>query len=248
MPGNRKGSEIGLYFLSRSQLVLLATGFAATCVIAFLLGIVIGQGVEERKLKKQEEPLVKVPIQPSGSAKSGQAPAGKDDQLTFYDTLGKGAAAPAAKKPGTEKNVSVEVKPVSEVKPENKEKTEAKQGKETKSAKTTESAPAVKEKEKPAPEKVETASKTTEDEKAKSDAPRDWTVQVNAFPDERSAQRLADRLKQKGYDAYVVTASIKGRDWYRVRIGHFPARAQAKEYLEQLQAKEDFPKAIAVSK
>src|ERR1041384_3706125 len=85
MPGNRKGSEIGLYFLNRSQLVLLATGFAATCVIAFLLGIVIGQGVEERKLKKQEEPLVKVPIQPSGSAKSGQAPAGKDDQLTFYD-------------------------------------------------------------------------------------------------------------------------------------------------------------------
>src|ERR1051325_4364600 len=134
MPGNRKGSEIGLYFLNRSQLILLATGFAATCVIAFLLGIVIGQGVEERKLKKQEEPLVKVPIQPSGSAKSGQAPAGKDDQLTFYDTLGKGAAAPAAKKPGTEKNVSVEVKPVSGVKPENKEKKERRRRKKRKKA------------------------------------------------------------------------------------------------------------------
>jgi cell division septation protein DedD len=243
MPENRKGSEIGLYFLNRSQLVLLAAGFTATCVIAFLLGIVIGQGVEERKLKKQEEPLVKVPIQPA-SAKSGQAPAAKDDQLTFYDTLSKGAAAPAAKQPAPERNASVDVKPVVEVKPENKEKTEAKQ----KSAKTAEPAPAVKEKEKPAPEKVETASKTTEDDQAKSDAPRDWTVQVNAFPDERSAQRLAERLKQKGYDAYVVTANIKGRDWYRVRIGHFPARAQAKEYLEQLQAKEDFPKAIAVSK
>ena len=248
MPDNRKGSEIGLYFFSRSQLVLLATGFTATCVIAFLLGIVIGQGVEERKLKKQEEPLVKVPIQPSASAKPGQAPAAKDDQLTFYDTLGKGAAAPAAKQPATEKTVNADVKPVSEVKTENKEKAETKQVKETKSAKTAESAPAVKEKEKPAPEKVETAAKTADDEKAKSDAPRDWTVQVNAYPDERSAQRLVERLKQKGYDAYVVTANIKGRDWYRVRIGHFPARAQAKEYLEQFQAKEDFPKAIAVSK
>src|ERR1044071_8621674 len=138
MPGNRKGSEIGLYFLNRSQLVLLATGFAATCVIAFLLGIVIGQGVEERKLKKQEEPLVKVPIQPSGSAKSGQAPAGKDDQLTFYDTLGKGAAAPAAKKPGTEKNVSVEVKPVSEGKPKKKKKTGGEEGKRKKSPKAGE--------------------------------------------------------------------------------------------------------------
>ncbi|SRR5581483_3251516 len=248
MPENRKGSEVGMYFLSRSQLILITAGFAVTCVVAFLLGIVIGQGVEERKLMKQEEPLVKVPIQPSPSAKPGQGPAAKDDQLTFYDTLGKGAAAPAAKAPAAEKNANVDVKPVSTTKPENKEKAEAKQARETKSAKAVESAPAVREKQKPAAEKVETASKTTDDEKAKSDAPRDWTVQVNAFPEERSAQRLAERLKQKGYDAYVITANLKGRDWYRVRIGHFPARAQAKEYLEQLQAKEDFPKAIAVSK
>src|SRR5262249_361323 len=245
MPENRKGSEIGLYFLSRSQVVLLATGFTVTCLIAFLLGIVIGQGVEERKLKKQEEPLVKVPIQPSGSAKTGQAPAAKDDQLTFYDTLGKGAAASAAKQPAADKSVNVDVKPVTEVKPEKKDKADAKQAKETKAVKTAsvDTPPAVKEKEKPAPEKVETASKTREGDKHKIDAPRDWPVQVNAYPDERSAQRLVERLKQKGYDAYVVTANIKGRDWYRVRIGHFPARAQAKEYLEQLQAKEDFPKA-----
>ncbi|HEY1266691.1 MAG TPA: hypothetical protein VGH16_05500, partial [Candidatus Binatia bacterium] len=61
MPDNRKGSEIGLYFLNRSQLVLITAGCAATCVVAFFLGIVIGQGVEERKLMKQEEPLIKVP-------------------------------------------------------------------------------------------------------------------------------------------------------------------------------------------
>jgi cell division septation protein DedD len=249
MPDNRKGSEIGLYFLSRSQLVLITAGFAVTCVVAFFMGIVIGQGVEERKLMKQEEPLVKVPIQPpSASAKPGQAPAAKDDQLTFYDTLGKGASAPPpAKLPAAEKSAVADAKPVVEIKPEKKESADARPAKETKNIKTApaDEAPAQKKETK---EKTETASKGAEADAAKSDAPRDWTVQVNAFPDERSAQRLADRLKQKGYDAYVVTANLKGRDWYRVRVGHFPARAQAKEYLERLQAKEDFPKAIAVSK
>jgi cell division septation protein DedD len=248
MPDNRKGSEIGLYFLNRSQLVLITAGFAATCVVAFFLGIVIGQGVEERKLMKQEEPLIKVPIQPpSASAKPGQAPAAKDDQLTFYDTLSKGASAPPpAKLPAAEKSANADAKPVVEIKPEKKESADAKPAKETKNTKTAgDAAPAQK---KEVKEKTETASKAAEDDTAKSDAPRDWTVQVNAFPDERSAQRLVERLKQKGYAAYIVTANLKGRDWYRVRIGHFPARAQAKEYLEQLQAKEDFPKAIAVSK
>jgi DedD protein len=242
MAENRKGNEAGLYYLSKVQLLVVTVGFAATCLLVFLLGIVIGQGIEERKLLKQEEPLVKVPIQPqSSSARSGQDAPAKDDQLTFYDTLGKGGGAPAKQAPAEK---AVKMKPAAEAAPE---------AKEIKTASVTPpEAAALPKKEikadKPAAEKAETGSKTTEDEKAKGDAPRDWTVQVNAFPDERSAQRLADRLKQKGYDAYVTSASINGRDWYRVRVGHYPTRAQAKQFVEQIQAKENFTKAIAVSK
>jgi septal ring-binding cell division protein DamX len=241
MAENRKGNEAGLYYLSKVQLLLITVGFAVTCILVFLFGIVIGQGIEERKLLKQEEPLVKVPIQPpSPSAKGQDAPA-KDDQLTFYDTLGKGGGAPAKAAPAEK---AVKVKPADETPPE---------AKEIKTASTTapESASTPKKEikaEKSAPEKVEAASKPTDDDKAKGDAPRDWTIQVNAFPDERSAQRLADRLKQKGYDAYVTTANFNGRDWYRVRVGHYPTRAQAKQFIEQLQAKENLTKAIAVSK
>ena len=242
MAENRKGNEAGLYYLSKVQLVLVTVGFAVTCLLVFLLGIVIGQGIEERKLLKQEEPLVKVPIQPSSpSAKSGQEAPGKDDQLTFYDTLGKGGGAPAKESPAEK---AVKIKPTAEPPPEAKEV-------KTASIPPPEAASVPKKEikaEKPAPEKVDAASKPTEDDKAKGDAARDWTVQVNAFPDERSAQRLADRLKQKGYDAYVTTANFNGRDWYRVRVGHYPTRAQAKQFVEQLQTKENFTKAIAVSK
>lgn len=244
MAENRKGNEAGLYYLNKAQLLLVTVGFAVTCILVFLLGIVIGQGIEERKLLKQEEPLVKVPIQPpSPSAKAGQEAPAKDDQLTFYDTLGKGASAKDAPvdKP-------VKIKPASEAPPAAEAKA-AKAApvevpppaKEIKTAKVASADTPAAQKE-VAPEKADTAAKSPED------APRDWTVQVNAFPEERSAQRLADRLKQKGYDAYVTTATINGRDWYRVRVGHYPTRAQAKQFLEQIQAKENLTKAIAVSK
>lgn len=262
MAENRKESETGLYYLNKSQLVLVTGGFVLSSFLVFLLGIVVGQGIEERKLLKQEEPLVKVPIQPpAASAKPGEGTPSKDDQLTFYDTLGKGGAPTAKEPPPPEKPVNL--KPAKETPPEVKEVKPIKApavdagptAKETKTAKAPgveAAAPQKKEAketvEKPAVEKLEAASKTSEDEKGKTDAARVWTVQVNAFPDERSAQRLVERLKQKGYDAYLVTANFNGRDWYRVRVGHFPARAQAKELVEQLQTKENFTKAIAVSK
>jgi len=255
MAENRKDNEARFYYFTKGQLALVTTGFLLTSILVFLMGMVVGQGVEERKLLKQEEPLVKVPIQPqAAAAKPSEGEAGKEDQLTFYDTLSKGGgAAPAKEAP----EKSAKIKSSAETEPPVKEVKTAKAqapepppaAKEVKTAKATapEAPSASKEKVDKPPEKVEVAAKTED----KGDAPRDWTVQLNAYPDERSAQRLADRLKQKGYDAYVVTKNLNGHDWYRVRVGHFPTRTQAKEYLDQIQTKEpkeNFTKAIAVSK
>lgn len=261
MAENRKDRESGLYYFSKGQLVVVATGFTATCVLVFLLGILIGQGLEERKLRKQEEPLVKVPLQPlTPGSKPGQGAPGKDE-LTFYDTLGKTpSGAQSGGRPPAKEAKAADKPAKPEVKPELKELTEApeaKPAKEIKIAKTTATAeaPAAVQKAKTKMEKEaatedntpEPAQKPAEEAKTET-AQRQWTVQVNAFPDERSAQRLVERLKQKGYDAYLVTANIKGRDWYRVRVGHFASRGQTKELLEDLQTKENFTKAIAVSR
>jgi len=41
MAENRKGND-GLHYVSKSQLVVVAAGFAVTCALLFLLGIVVG--------------------------------------------------------------------------------------------------------------------------------------------------------------------------------------------------------------
>jgi DedD protein len=75
-----------------------------------------------------------------------------------------------------------------------------------------------------------------------------WTVQVNAFPHERDARDLAKKLSDRGYDAYVVPVEIKGRPWYRVRVGRLATREEAKELQETMKSKENLTQAIAVTR
>jgi cell division septation protein DedD len=256
MAENRKDND-GLYYFSKTQGVIVGLGFTATCVLVFLLGILIGQGIEERKLLKQEEPLVKVPLQPLATgAKAGSS--GKDE-LTFYDTLAKtpagaqarGEAAKEAKV--AEKTAKPDTKPAKDTKPEQKEPQDAQPVAESNPAKAVGADVAQKARaaENATVPENKKAAKTAGDEKTQADTTgqeRAWTVQVNAYPEEARAQKLIERLKQKGYDAYLVKASINGKDWYRVRVGHFASRSLTKELLQELQTKENFPKAIAVSR
>jgi len=63
MAENRRGKENRFYF-SRGQMVLLGAAFTVASVIIFFLGIFIGKGIEERRLVRKEEPLVKIPVKP----------------------------------------------------------------------------------------------------------------------------------------------------------------------------------------
>ena len=216
MAENRKEQGAVRYYFSRGQLVVLGSGFTLTSVVIFLAGIFIGQKIEENKLlARSEAPLVKIPAQtlPPGPAQG--PPAG--DELTFYDTLGKGAA-----KAGPAKKAEVAQ---AETKTEEKAKVK-------RLAAKTEAGPAV--------DKTET--------KAEPPSAGEWTVQINAFPHERDAKNLAKSLVDKGYDAYVLPVEIKGKAWYRVRVGHFPTREKAKELQDTMVKKENFNTAIAVSR
>jgi len=92
----------------------------------------------------------------------------------------------------------------------------------------------------PATEKSET--------KAAPPSQGEWTVQINAFPHERDAKNLAKSLADKGYDAYVMPVEVKGKAWYRVRVGHFATREKAKELQDTMVKKENFNTAVAVSR
>ena len=76
---------------------------------------------------------------------------------------------------------------------------------------------------------------------------RFWAVQVKSYPEESRSSNLARSLVGRGYDARVVKASVHGRDWYRVQVGHFTAQKQAGELLKVLQSQDGFSDAFIVS-
>jgi cell division septation protein DedD len=71
---------------------------------------------------------------------------------------------------------------------------------------------------------------------------------VDAYPDERSAKQLVDRLKNKGYNAYVSEVEFRGKPWYRVSVGKYRSREEADKIVGALKGKENYAKAFVASK
>ena len=71
-----------------------------------------------------------------------------------------------------------------------------------------------------------------------------WTVQVKAAPDKSSADVWAAMLKTKGYHTFIVAADIKGKTWYRVRVGPFDSRQEAETMRKILDSQEGFSDAF----
>jgi DedD protein len=229
MAENRRGKENRFYF-SRGQMVLLGTGFTLASVIIFALGIFVGKGIEARKMLKPDEPLVKIPVKPATQQSSSAANSPQKDEITFNDASSKssGSAVAAEEKPAATKAAERVAR-----------------------AEPRESSPASKPEKKTA-KVVSTPEPTKKPESAANDdakeSSRSWRAQVNAFPDERSAKLIVDRLKNKGYNAYVSEVQNRDKTWYRVNVGKFGTRDEADKMVELLRAKENFPKAFAASK
>jgi septal ring-binding cell division protein DamX len=97
-------------------------------------------------------------------------------------------------------------------------------------------APTVKE-EKPAVPKVEPK---VEPKKEVATVPPagtgNYTVQVYSSPSKAEAEKVVQRLSSSGFDAYVAEGFVKGRTWYRVRVGRFPSSADAQAIAERLRS------------
>lgn len=239
MAENRKGRGQGLYYWTRGQLLVLAVVFTATSVVVFFLGILVGQGIEERKLMKKEEPLIKIPAQPLSQGGGVTTTPGKEE-MTFYEELAKKTpSAPSANRvePAKEtKSAEKAAKPATKETKAPAQEVKIAPAEKVKAAEATREAPAKK-----AAEPKGTAASTEAREKI-------WAVQVNAYPLERDAKSLAKKLRDKGYDAYVMPTNIKGKDWYRVRVGRFKTQEEAKTLQETLKTKEKFTKSITTSR
>jgi cell division septation protein DedD len=67
-------------------------------------------------------------------------------------------------------------------------------------------------------------------------AGKPMTVQVAAVKSEDEARQLAEKLRQRGYAAYIEPTAIPDKGtWYRVRMGEFPSKEFARSTMERLQ-------------
>ncbi len=270
MAENRRGRDKRYYF-TLGQMLLLGTAFTVTALVVFVLGIFIGKGIEARKMVRPEEPLIKLPVKPSNQGSVGTAVAPPKEELTFYETLTKAPQNQSTleqreKEKATAKNVKREVKeakpedgksvaPAVETSPGRNEtqepvKADIKPGKSEPNANDTVAERKLVEKKAAktlaAAEPAKTVASAENSEQ--KDVPKTWSVQLNAFPDERSAKQLVDRLKNKGYNAVISEGRNKTKVWYRVRVGKYSSREEADKALENLKNRENFDKAFATSR
>lgn len=63
-----------------------------------------------------------------------------------------------------------------------------------------------------------------------------FTLQLSASQVREDADRFAAKVREKGYQVYVIQSEVPGRGrWYRVRLGKFPTREAAARYLRDFQ-------------
>lgn len=109
----------------------------------------------------------------------------------------------------------------------------------------------------PAPAKAEKPAAPPGSVSAKAEKPeaasapptpgKPMTVQIAAVRSEEEARRYSEKLRQKGYAAYIEPIAIAGKGtWYRVRMGEFPSKEFAGSTLERL--KKDGFAAVVVPK
>lgn len=63
-----------------------------------------------------------------------------------------------------------------------------------------------------------------------------YTVQVSSWRTRRRAEQDAQRFSAKGFTVYVQSADLPelGGTWYRVRVGSYASRAEARELAARL--------------
>ncbi len=75
-----------------------------------------------------------------------------------------------------------------------------------------------------------------------------FTIQVVSFKQFDEALRVVRKLRNAGFQPYIKNADLGSRGkWYRVRVGHFRDKVEAKKKLSEMQVKLKLPRAIIIA-
>jgi cell division septation protein DedD len=193
------------------------------CAWMFVLGVLVGRGTApvkfdiaalEKKLAASEK---------ADPGKQGKMPAQKDSvtvkdktKLDFYEAL---------KENKEDTKVTVLQKPkVAERKVERPAEKTVAPVKTPEKSKPPESPP----EKAPTEEKVAAVAKT-------NTAGPTYTIQAASVRDAKDADRLIEKLKERGYPAYRAIGKVPGKGiWFRVRVGEYKSKSGARRVLDKL--------------
>ncbi len=237
--------------LESRQVALLFVLCLVILTLVFALGIIVGRGmrvpgaVTTAKLLPDEP---QVPPAPAAVAEGKPAAPPREEPAPVMKFYEEGAAKPSrevklATRP-TAEDVAEQPQAGTAAKP-----TETKQAPSTAPKTTGQASPKPVEKSTARTEAPKTAPAVNATPPAMTKSSGEYTIQVSAFQDKAQADRMVDRLKGKGYDAFVTKAVIPGRGiWYRVRVGKYASRDAAENVAANLKRKEGIATYVTINR
>ena len=237
MAENRRGKDNRFYF-SRGQMVLLGGAFTLTAAIVFFLGIFVGKSIEESKATKREEPLIKIPINPTTQGAAGAATVPPKDEITFNDSVSKSEGS----------QVAVDGKRASK----SYLKRSSRPNRKMRSCKPKPNLrlsghPRRSPKRLPGP-RTRQKGPSPNRRRMRKIKSKYGALKSTHFPDDKAAKQLVERLKNKGYNAYITELQNRGKPWYRVSVGKYSSREEADKVVESLKSDGSFTTAFSASK
>jgi cell division septation protein DedD len=211
------------------------------CAWMFVLGILVGRGTApvkfdiaaiEKKIETSKKDDLKKPEKKPAHKDSATL---KDKtKLEFYEALKENSEdtkVPALQKPKVikqkiekpaEKAVSQKPPETTPQKPTSAEAVSQKAGaQKSQPDKTSQKKPSTK-------EKVAAVKKT-------STTGPIYTIQAASVKNAKDADRLIQKLKKSGYPAYRAIGKVPGKGiWFRVRIGEYNSKIEARRTLDKL--------------
>lgn len=234
MAGGSRRFEFG--WLEVFGLILV---FAGGSVVVFFLGVIVGKGLQENRLAREER-VVRLPIDPVAPEAAPSARRPKPAE--------RGVVAPA---PAPTAGFRLAVRPAPSatavsLRPSPTTTTNLASPRPAPTASPRFARPTVS----PSPVAVAaipTASPRPDARRQMIGGPRgSWSVQVNATRDAYTARKIVQDLRRRGYNGYAVEVRLRGELWYRVRVGRFPTMQDATAMVVRLKNMERYSRAFLV--
>ncbi|MGD9305205.1 MAG: SPOR domain-containing protein [Desulfobacterales bacterium] len=215
--------------LNRRKMTGWIVAILFLCAWMFVLGVLVGRDTAPVKFDIQQllpsldDSNTEAQVEEQHQPTKGSVAVKDKTKLRFYEHL-----------PEDQKDTSVpDIKPEQAAPPEKEDQSQSKDSKlkrESQIKKTdTEKATSSK-----------TAAKQEDQRKASAAATKQstgvlYTIQAASVKKANDADRMVAELKQKGYPAYRTIGKVAQKGiWFRVRIGEYNSKAEARQTLNKL--------------